>query len=116
MGIFSKKPAEAILPAGGAKDPIRQGPMADQELFRKMSSACNGFDTQAAVAASGNVLLNALRQQHAKRPEAEKAFDELFGRLKAILMEHYDGPSGRRRNVFPHNQVIEVPFFTGKRH
>ncbi len=115
MGLFSKKP-EPLLPVGGVKDPIRQGPMADQDLFRKMSSACNGFDTQAAVAASGNVLLNALRQQHAKRPEAERAFDELFGRLKAILMEHYDGPSGRRRNVFPFNQTIDVPFFAGKKH
>ena len=109
MGLFSKK-SDAKLRVGGPEDPLRHGPKADQDLFRQFSALCNGFPTDAVMAAASNVLLNAIRQHNATRHEAELAFNELFGRMKAILVEHYDGASGRRRSVFPHNQVIEVPF------
>jgi hypothetical protein len=116
MGLFSSK-KNGKLRVGGQVDPLRHGPAASQDLFKQFSRLCNGFPTDAAIAASANVLLNALRQQSATRREAEIEFNELFGRLKAILVEHYDGPSGRRRNVFPFHQTVEVPFmdFRNKR-
>jgi hypothetical protein len=27
-----------------------------------------------------------------------------------LLLEHYDGVSGKRRGVFPFRQVLDVPF------
>lgn len=54
-----------------------------------------------------NLLVNAVRQNCITRREAERAFDELVGRTKNLLLEqHYDPVSGRRRNVFPHTQHI----------
>jgi len=59
-------------------------------------------------------LLNVIRQRNASRAEAEKDFNEMFGKLKAILMAHYDGPSGKRKSVFPFHQTISPPFLDFK--
>jgi len=96
------------LHVGGPSDPLKQGPTAERELFSRLAPVCNGFPHDAVVGAAANVLLNALRQSNASRRQAEVAFDELFGKLKSILVAHYDG-AGKRRHVFPHDQVIEVP-------
>lgn len=102
------KNGKITLPVGGEQDPLRQGPNAERELFTRFSGAASGFPMDAAIGAAANILLNALRQNNASRRQAEAAFDELFGKLKSILVGHYDGV-GRRRSVFPHHQVIEVP-------
>lgn len=93
---------------GGKSDPLNQRPDAERELFTRLSQMARGFEHDVVVGAAANVLLNAIRQNKATRQQAETAFDELFGKLKAILVEHYD-EAGRRRSVFPHHQVIEVP-------
>jgi len=51
-----------------------------------------------------------LRQRNATRDLAEQDFNEMFGRLKSILAEHYNGPGGSRRSVFPFKQTIHPPF------
>jgi hypothetical protein len=89
-------------------DPLKQGPTAEQELFKLFSGVANGFPTDAAVGAAANILLNGLRQNNTTRQKAEAAFDELFGKLKSILVAHYDG-AGKRRSVFPFHQMINVP-------
>jgi len=96
------------LPIGGTSDPLVQRPNAERELFVQLSKVCRGFPFDAVQGAAANILLNVLRQKHASRRQAEAAFDELFGKLKSILVAHYDG-AGKRRSVFPHHQVIEVP-------
>ena len=83
-------------------------------LFDRMSKAAVDFPHEAVVNGAGNVLLNVLRQRNETRDKAEKDFNEMFGRLKSILMAHYDGATGRRRSVFPHNQVIHMPFVSLK--
>lgn len=91
------------------KDPLRQAtPDAAMELFRLFARQANGFPRDTVVDAAVNIMLNALRQEHATRASAEKAFDELFGRSKQVLVDHYD-VLGRKRGIFPYDQVISVP-------
>jgi hypothetical protein len=79
-------------------------------LFDRLNKQCKDFPLEAVVNGSSNVLLNVIRQRNATRDAAEKDFNEMFGRLKAILMEHYNGPDGKRRSVFPFHQTISPPF------
>lgn len=88
------------------KDPLRQVTGTPQELFTRFSREANGFPRDAAIGAAANILLNALRQECVTRDKAEAAFNELFGRLKQTLVDHYDSASGRRRSVFPFNQSL----------
>jgi len=89
-------------------DPLTQGPLAEHELFQRLSQLSSGFPRDAVFGAAANLLLNAIRQDCATRAKAEVSFDDSFGRLKSILLAHYDG-AGRRRSVFPFRQSIEVP-------
>lgn len=91
-----------------SKDPLKQGPEASKELFKRFSREANGFPLESTVDAAMNVIMNAIRQSHASSQKAEASFDELFGKAKGILMSHYDA-SGKRRAIFPFHQTIEVP-------
>lgn len=97
-----------------SKDPLNVlVPDRQRELFKRFAESANGFSTEDVIGAAANVLVNALRQAHGSRQSAEKSFDELFGRTKQILVEHYD-TIGRKRGIFPFNQTIEVPLFANK--
>lgn len=102
-------------PLRNPNDPLRKsGPDQALELFRAFSQVANGFSTEDAVAASVNMLINAVRQAHANRGEAEARFNELFGRSKDVLLGHYDSVTGKRRNIFPFNQVIHMAHFNDR--
>ena len=97
-----------------SKDPLHIiGPDAQRELFNRFTHAANGFATDAVLGAAVNVMVNALRQAYSTRAAAEIAFDELFGRSKSILVEHYDS-LGRKRGIFPFDQNIVVPLFDAR--
>lgn len=97
------------------KDPMLLAtPDNQRELFRRMSRAADGFSTEDVIGAAVNVLLNAIRQSQPTRTKAERRFDELFGRSKAVLLDHYD-TLGRKRGIFPYDQVIEAQHFMGKK-
>src|SRR6266566_1982183 len=92
------------------KDPMRHI-NADQErvLFEAFNKASAGHDYAQVAGAAMNLLVNTIRQSCATRQQAERAFDELVGRSKNLLMErHYDPVSNKRRNVFPHTQVVHA--------
>jgi hypothetical protein len=92
-------------------DPLTKpqaAPDAARVLFGKLAKEANGFNHDDVVGAAGNMLINALRQRCAKRQRAEAEIDELFGRLKSALLQHYDG-ADNRRSVFPFDQTIVVP-------
>lgn len=92
-------------------DPLTDtAPEAGRVLFDRMNKVAKDFPFEAVVNAASNVLLNVMRQRNATRAEAERDFNEMFGRLKSILMAHYDGPTGKRRSVFPFHQNIDMPF------
>lgn len=97
-------------PLRNPKDPFHKaGPEADKELFRMFSRAATGFPTEPVINAACNVLINAIRQGTPDWKAAEKTFDEFFGKSKQLLKNHYDA-NGRKRGVFPYNQVILPPF------
>jgi hypothetical protein len=96
------------------KDPLLLAtPTAQRELFKRMSRACDGFSTEDAIGAAANVMINAIRQAHPTRRKAEVRFDELFGRLKQILVDHYES-GGRKKGVFPYPQVIQMERFDAR--
>lgn len=76
-------------------------------LFRSFSQASNGHGMDTVTGASANMLVNAICQTHHKRVDAEKAYDELFARMKEVLMSHY-GPNTRLNGMFPFNQTIHA--------
>jgi hypothetical protein len=75
-----------------------------------MSQASSGFAMDDVIGAAANILINAIRQSQPTQAKAEIRFDELFGRSKQALVDHYDS-LGRKRGIFPYDQVIEVPKF-----
>lgn len=97
-------------PLRNPKDPLhRSGPDAERELFRALGAACSGFPNEAVLGAAANLLVNAIRQSQPTRYAAREKFDELTARVRVLLLDqHYDA-LGKRRNVFPFHQVIEVP-------
>jgi hypothetical protein len=99
---------------GGPKDPLIQRPEAERELFKHFSQLANGFPSDAVQGAAANILLNVLRQSCATQRQAEAMFDDLAGKLKSILVSHYDG-AGKRRSVFPFHQTIDVPLIHFKK-
>lgn len=94
-----------------AQDPLKDAsliPERPRQLFEKLSKSADGFTANEVATAAINLLINSIRQSKATRDEAAKAFDELTGQAKHLLLEkHYHG-NGQRRNVFPHNQIIQV--------
>lgn len=91
-------------------DPIKQsGPNKQAELFQKVTDVCNGFPIEDVLVIAANLLINGVRQSAATWQQAEQQIDERFGRAKNVLHECYDGV-GKRRHVFPFNQIIEMPF------
>lgn len=96
------------------KDPIlKASPDAERELFDRLTQAANGFQRDQVIGASANVIVNALRQTHATRRAALDDFDALTARVRALIASHYDG-TGKRRNVFPFHQHIEVPMLDAR--
>ena len=88
------------------KDPmILATPPTGRELFKRFSATCDGFPNDMIITATVNLLLNAIRQAYPSREAAERAFDELLGKSKGVLMSHYDS-FGRKKGIFPYDQVI----------
>lgn len=91
-------------------DPLRKtGPDASRNLLIEFGKVANGYPMEAVLQAAADVILNAIRQTHAKRSGAKDAFDAITTRTRDVLLsQHYDA-MGRRRNVFPFDQKIEMP-------
>jgi hypothetical protein len=91
------------------KDPMLLAtPDQQKQLFDAFCSVANGFSAEQVLGAAANLLVNAIRQAHPTQRGALARLDELSAKTKALLAEHYDA-MGKRRNVFPFHQVIEVP-------
>ena len=92
------------------KDPmLKSGPDAERLLFEAFGRVSSGHDMSVVAGAGVNLLVNALRQTYASRGQAERAFNELFGRAKNLLLEqHYDPVTEKRRSVFPFTQHVHA--------
>lgn len=102
------------MPVENPKDPIlKSGPDQQRELFNRFCREANGFSTEEVIGAACNLIINAIRQVYSTRQRAEARFDEIFGRVKTLLVGHYD-QLGRKRGIFPYNQFIEPQHFVDK--
>lgn len=105
--------AENFADRSNPADPLSAaGPPAAAELMRRMAQQANGFSFEDVVNAAANMLINAMRQQHATAGDAEDAFDRVASNAKAVLLgEHYrPGRHGKRiSGVFAFRQDIVLP-------
>ena len=95
---------------GSAADPLKQrrsdyGP----EVFAQVMQIIDGCSYHTVCDVAVNLLINTLRQACPTAREAEAAFDELMAKTKGTLLDHYDKVSGKRKSVFAHTQIVEMP-------
>jgi hypothetical protein len=101
------------------KDPLRNpldplhkaGPTNGRDLFQAIGRIASDAPLDAVYDAACNLLINALRQANPSWRQAEAKFDDLFGRSKQILKNHYDTVSGRKKGIFPYDQHVIAPLF-----
>jgi hypothetical protein len=99
------------------KDPLRKAATAnEQELFREVGRTLNAAPAEMVSGIAVNLLVNVLRQQHASKHAAERAFDEVTAKAKSLLLDQHYDLTGRRRNVFPFHQVVQMPRFDARKH
>lgn len=102
-------------PLRNEKDPLRQaGPSQQQELFRRFTAAANGFSMEDVIGAAMNLLVNAVRQSNPTWSRAAERYDDWMGRFKTVLHNHYDSVTGRRRNIFPFSQTVQIDHFDAR--
>lgn len=90
------------------KDPLLKASADNtRELFTRFAQQSHGFATEDVIGAAINLLVNSIRQTYSTREKAEKHYDELMGRTKSILLDHYDHV-GRKNGVFPFTQTINA--------
>ena len=101
----------SLDPLRNPKDPLHKaGPEAGRQLYKELSGVCHGFGGDAVIDAAINLIITVIRQAHPTWSSAEKSFDEKYGRAKTVLKDHYDS-NGKRKNIFPFDQVIVMPRF-----
>jgi hypothetical protein len=97
------------------KDPLKKtGPEYQQQLFKQMCSLAAGFAVEDIIGASINLFVNGVRQGYADKRQAEARYVELTGRYRQTLLDHYDSVTGKRRSIFPFDQVLYPAHFTDK--
>lgn len=87
-------------------DPLNDRPPAAVDLLRIVGREMNGVPADIVEDVAVNLLVNAIRQTYPIRHLAEARYDELVGKAKQVLLDHYDGATGKRRAIFPHTQHI----------
>lgn len=105
------------FPIVNKNDPLHKptiAPQSARELFDNLSKVASGFSADDVATAAANLLVNAIRQNKATRDSASNAFDEIASRAKHVLLEQHYDLMGKRRNVFPFHQTIEVPLIKSK--
>lgn len=83
----------------------------ERELIAAFGQLATGFNYDTVIAAAADLMLNGLRQKHAKHIDAEEQLDELIARMRLQLeRKHYhpDGTRNDRRIVLPPlSQLVE---------
>ena len=97
-----------------AQDPLNSRTEQHRELYRQLCSVASGFPMDHVVDGAFNLLVNGLRQTYGQRGQAEVRVNEICGQMKEVLLSHYDSVTGKRRQIFPHDQRVEVPTFVDR--
>ncbi len=66
------------------------------------------------TACAFNLLIQGIRQTYGSREAALQRADDLCGQLKQAVSDHYDSTTGKRRNIFPHDQRVVMPMLLDK--
>lgn len=100
-------------PLRNKNDPLHgSAPDRQLELFKAFSQLAHGYSIEDILGAALNVHINAIRQSCPLRKQALEAIDRWAENGKRLLDHHYTpGDNGKRRNLFPFTQTIEVPHF-----
>lgn len=83
-------------------------------LFREFGKLCNGAPNDVILMAAFNVILSAVRQKHPRRQGALNDFDQMMIKFRTLLADKHYSVSGKRLNIFPFTQNIEVSHFNAK--
>lgn len=100
------------------KDPLHKAtsaPHSGRELFKAFGKVASGFGIDDVASASANMLINAVRQKSPTRKQAQDFFDEVTTRARASLLQEHYNSMGKRRNVYPFHQKIEMPHFDARK-
>ena len=96
------------------QDPLNKRTEPIQQLYKGLCAIASGFPMEHVTDAAFNLLVNSLRQNYAQRGAAEQRGRMICEQFMQILMDHYDPVTGRRRSIFPHNQVVVMPHHIDK--
>jgi hypothetical protein len=80
--------------------------MNEVALTREIGRVCDKQSRDDVLWACVNIIMNCVRQNYGRRPEAIDKMNELFALGMNELMKHYDPTTGRRRSVIPFDQTI----------
>lgn len=101
--------------AHNPRDPMHKiAPKTATELTAEFGRLAHNASMENVIDAAGSLIITALRQRFETKREAEAAIDEIFGRMKAALLAHYDGTSGRKKGIFPYDQTIAPGLIVNK--
>lgn len=95
------------------KDPLSKTSDAQRELFDRLTASAAGFTIEHVAGAAANLIVNAIRQAHPSQKSALDSLDEIFSHVRTLLAGHYD-TQGKRRNIFPFHQHLEVPMLDAR--
>jgi len=79
------------------------------DLHRAYERANHGHTCEEVWCAGVSVAVNAIKQEATTRQQAEKLFDDLFGRAKQQLIDSYMLSGGRRTHVERYPDVPGTP-------
>lgn len=95
--------------APNPKDPLANTLDTPQkELARQWGQAASGFGYDAVIVAASSMLVTGVRQCYPTLAEAEARLEEVVGKSRQALRDCYDSTTGKRRNIFPHTQIVQA--------
>ena len=95
-------------------DPLNERTKSSRELYSKITQIASHFPMDHVIDSAVNLLVNGLRQTYATRHEAAKRSADICGQIQSILLDHYDSVTGKRKNIFPHDQRVVMPLHHDK--
>jgi hypothetical protein len=91
------------------QDPLLDAPKTERDLWMEVGKVTSGYPAEIVMSIGINIVIDTIRQLRPTQKTALDAFDEVMGRVRSRLAEHY-GNNGVRKNIFPFDQIIKGEF------
>lgn len=85
-----------------------------RQILQEVGKHLDNVPNDVVMLVAYNMLLNAVRQKHSRRQGALADFDEMTAKFRHLLAEKHYSVSGKRLNIFPFHQKIELPHFDAR--